>query len=81
MIMKLRNVDFSKLPYPVKLKFDEDGVKSELILVGILVPGNGVYAGIPIIYLEVGEEMQVMTLPIFINRYGDMDVGLLLGGT
>jgi len=79
--MKLRNVDFSKLPCPVKLKFDEDGVKSELILVGILVPGNGVYAGVPIMYTEINNEMQVMSLPTFIVKYGDMDIGLLLGGS
>jgi|APSaa5957512576_1039674.scaffolds.fasta_scaffold294700_2 hypothetical protein len=45
--MKLRHVDFKNLIYPIR---DDDGVKSELVLVGILTPGAGVYSGIPIMY-------------------------------
>ena len=79
--MKLRNIDFGNLPYPVKLKIKEDGVELEIILAGILVPGKEVYAGLPIVYVMIDGEMTSMTLPTFVEKYGDLDIGLLLGGS
>ena len=80
--MKLRHVDFKNLIYPVRLSFeDDDGIKSELVLVGILVPAKEVYAGVPIMYCTTDMiEIKAMPIPAFIKEYGNMDLNLFLGG-
>ena len=81
--MKLKNIDFGKLPYPTKLKFsgDSGNLESELILVGILIPNKNCYAGVPIIFCTEDKKIITpMALPTFVEKYGNEDIGLFLKG-